>query len=110
MHGKPKKHVLVCVQHRAADQPRSPGCGDRGGAAVYKAFLDEFQNLGLWDKGYLLTDTGCMGPCDRGPTVVVYPEGVMYLGVRPEDARAIVDEHLLFDQPVARLLAPPEIW
>jgi len=110
MHGKPKKHVLVCVQRRPEDHPRGIGCADRGGAAVYQAFLDEFGKLGLWDKGFLLTDTGCMGPCDRGPTVVVYPEGVMYLGVKPEDARVIVDEHLMFDQPVERLLAPPEIW
>jgi (2Fe-2S) ferredoxin len=34
----------------------------------------------------------------------------MYLGVKPEDARVIVDEHLMFDQPVERLLAPKEIW
>jgi len=76
---------------------------------VYKAFLDEFQNLGLWDKGYLLTDTGCMGLCDQGPTVVRLSRRSVYLGAKPEDARVIVDEHLLFDQPVARLFAPPEI-
>jgi Ferredoxin len=25
-----------------------------------------------------LTNTGCMGPCMMGPSVLVYPEGVMY--------------------------------
>ncbi|MDR2165775.1 MAG: (2Fe-2S) ferredoxin domain-containing protein [Zoogloeaceae bacterium] len=109
MQGKPKKHVLVCVQGRPQGHPRG-SCRDRGSGAVYQAFLDEFQKRQLWESGYMVTDTGCMGPCHLGATVVVYPDGLMYLGVKPEDVPVIIDEHLMFDQPVKRLLAPPEIW
>jgi (2Fe-2S) ferredoxin len=35
--------------------------------------------------------------------VVVYPESVWYAHVKPEDAREIVEEHLLGDKPVERL-------
>ena len=42
--------------------------------------------------------------------MIVYPEGVMYTGVKPEDVGVIIDEHLMFDQPVERLLAPPDVW
>jgi (2Fe-2S) ferredoxin len=43
--------------------------------------------------------------------VVVYPEGVWYAGVQADDAAAIVDEHLLEDRPVERLLftLPPGV-
>ena len=30
-------------------------------------------------------ETGCLGPCDDGPVIVVYPEGVMYSKLKPED-------------------------
>jgi (2Fe-2S) ferredoxin len=42
--------------------------------------------------------------------VLVYPEGIMYAGVKAADVTAIIDEHLLADQPVERLKAPAAIW
>jgi (2Fe-2S) ferredoxin len=41
-------------------------------------------------------------------TVVVYPEGVWYGGVRTEDVQAIVDEHLIGGRPVERLRIPDD--
>ena len=35
--------------------------------------------------------------------MVVYPEAVWYGNVRPEDAEAIVEEHLVGGRPVERL-------
>jgi (2Fe-2S) ferredoxin len=57
-----------------------------------------------------ITRTSCLGPCELGPTVLVYPEGVMYLGVQVGDIEEIFDKHLLGNQPVERLQAPAEIW
>jgi NADP-reducing hydrogenase subunit HndC len=58
-----------------------------------------------------LVETGCMGPCELGPVLLVYPEGTFYVRVRPEDAAEIVVEHFLKGRPVRRLLwtegAPP---
>ena len=45
-----------------------------------------------------------MGRCGEGPTVAVYPDGVWYRGVREEDAKDLVEEHLLGDRLVARLV------
>ena len=36
----------------------------------------------------------CLGPCTLGPTVLVYPDGVWYSGVKVEDVEEIVEEHL----------------
>ena len=57
-----------------------------------------------------VTTSGCFGPCHMGPNVLVYPEGVMYGGVSKGDIPEIIEQHLLGDQPVERLLAPEDIW
>jgi len=105
---KPKKHILVCVQGRPAGHPRG-SCQEKGCGEVYNTFLDEFQKRNLW-ADFLLTNTGCIGPCSLGANVLVYPEGVMYSKVTAADVATIIDEHLLFDQPVERLKAPAEVW
>ena len=51
-----------------------------------------------------------IGPCDSGPNVVVYPEGVLYCGVTNEDVPVIFDEHLIGGIPVARLRPPAGVW
>jgi len=48
--------------------------------------------------------TGCMGTCELGPVMVVYPEGIFYQRVLPEDVPEIVQEHLLKGRIVKRLL------
>lgn len=50
-----------------------------------------------------INKSGCLDQCEHGPTVVVYPEAVWYGHVRPEDAAAIVQEHLVGGRPVERL-------
>lgn len=44
--------------------------------------------------GVLVTPCGCLGVCFDGPNAVVYPEGVWFAGLIPEDAASLVD-HLL---------------
>jgi len=57
----------------------------------------------LWGR-VAVTPCGCLGPCFEGPNVVVYPEGVWYRGVKPEDAEEIADRHLVGGVPVERLV------
>ena len=49
---------------------------------------------------------GCIDTCAFGVSVVVYPEGTWYGGVKLEDVPAIVEEHLVEGRPVERLLMP----
>ncbi len=42
-----------------------------------------------------IVETGCMGMCDAGPLMVIYPEGVYYQKLTPEDVEKIVSEHIL---------------
>jgi (2Fe-2S) ferredoxin len=73
------------------------------------AFLGEIQKRNLFDK-IAVTNTGCLGPCGFGASVLVYPEGVMYGKVSKKDVAVIIDEHLLGGQPVERLKVPDFVW
>ena len=105
---KPKKHVFICTQARPPNHPRG-SCTNNGSAAIFQEFLQQFEKRGLWGK-FAVTGSGCIGPCGNGPSVLVYPEGVMYGGVGKDDVAEIIEQHLLGDQPVERLKVPAEIW
>ncbi len=49
-------------------------------------------------------ETGCMGPCEQGPMIRIMPEDTLYVKVRPEDAKEIIQEHLVNGRVLQRLL------
>jgi NADH:ubiquinone oxidoreductase subunit F (NADH-binding)/(2Fe-2S) ferredoxin/NAD-dependent dihydropyrimidine dehydrogenase PreA subunit len=78
-------------------------CRSAGALDVHVRLAAAITAAGLPDE-VTLTETGCMGPCARGPVVHVLPDDVLYTGVRPEDAEEIVREHLVEGRVVDRLL------
>jgi NADP-reducing hydrogenase subunit HndC len=88
-----RSHVLVCG-------------GSPCVAAGCRAVRDEIERCvkeqGL-DREVRVIETGCLGPCDLGPIVVVYPEGTVYSRVTTGAAREIVSEHLVKGRPVKKL-------
>ena len=88
------KHVLVCAN---AD------CADRGSLPLLDALRQLVRDAGR-SKDIRVTRTSCMGRCGEGPTVAVYPDGIWYRGVQASDAPALVNEHLLADRLVPRLV------
>lgn len=51
-----------------------------------------------------VVSTGCFGFCEKGPIVKVVPDNTFYTQVTPEDAREIVEEHIIKGRKVERLL------
>ncbi len=83
-------------------------CG--GGACIsshsheFKEKLkEEIEKAGLGGE-LNLVETGCMGPCEQGPVMVVYPDGSFYCKLKEEHAERIVQEHFLKGRPVQELL------
>lgn len=105
---KPEKHVFICTMNRPAGHPRG-SCGEKGCQPLAEKFFMKMQEANLFTR-FAVTTTGCIGPCGVGPNILVYPEGVMYSGVTPDDIDEIINQHLLNDSPVERLLAPAEVW
>lgn len=48
--------------------------------------------------------TGCSGLCAAGPVLTIYPDGIFYQKLKPEDIPYLVEEHLLKGRPVKRLM------
>ncbi|MCF7966546.1 (2Fe-2S) ferredoxin domain-containing protein [Methylobacter sp. Wu8] len=105
---RPEKHVFVCTQNRPQGHPRG-SCASSGCADIMDAFMNEIQARNLFEK-IALTNTGCMGPCMMGPSVLVYPDAVMYGRLKKDDVKTIIEQHLLGGEPVAELMVPAEIW
>lgn len=89
-----RRHVLVCA---------GAGCISSGCKEVERNLISELQSHRL-DNEIKVIQTGCIGSCDLGPVIVVYPEGVFYERVNAQDVKAIVEEHLVGNEPVERLL------
>ncbi len=92
-------HVFVCMQ----EKPEGVTCCFANGAPqVLEALHLELDKQGL-AKDVQVTTCGCMGFCDDGPVVIVYPEGTWYARVKPEDVPELVSSHLRDGKPPARL-------
>ena len=78
------RHLFVCTNVTASGKP---ACGKRGGpellAAVQAALLRRRAT------GVLVTGCACLGPCFDGPNAVLYPDGVWYGDLTPDDADAL---------------------
>ena len=89
-----RAHVMTCA---------GTGCTSSGSRAVHEALVAEVANRGLGGEVQVIP-TGCRGFCVLGPIVILYPEGIFYCRVTPEDVPTIVEETLVKGRVVPRLL------
>ena len=92
-------HVFICDQKKPEGVPCCPA---RGSADTLNALRKEVAARGLLDE-VQITTCGSLGLCERGPNLVVYPDGVWYSGVRVEDVSELVESHFIHGQPLSRL-------
>ncbi len=95
-----RHHIFVCTQ------PKPEGvtsCPANRSLPVLRALEREILAQALDDQ-VQLTTCGCLGLCDEGPVMIVYPDGVWYRKVREQDVPEIVSSHLRSAKPVERLV------
>ena len=85
--------IAVCV---------STGCEALGVKGDLKAFKEEFKKQGLEGK-VEIKETGCLGFCEKGPRIVVYPEEIFYFQVKATDVPDIVSKTLMNKEVIERL-------
>ena len=94
-----RTHLLVCA---------GTGCVSCGAFAIREGLEAEVRRRGLEGEVQVVA-TGCNGFCERGPIVLVQPDGVFYQKIAPADIPELVEEHLIKGRPVRRLMyIPPE--
>ena len=89
-----KKDILCCG---------GTGCHASNSAEMMQNLRDAIKAAGLEDD-VKVVQTGCFGFCAQGPIVKVMPDNVFYVQVKPEDAKEIVEKHIVGHQVVERLL------
>jgi len=87
-------YILVCG---------GTGCESAKSDQLYKNLIHECEKVNC--KGSTqIVKTGCFGFCEQGPIVKVLPEESFYVHVTPEDAKEIIEEHIVKGREVTRLL------
>ncbi|MBI5431799.1 MAG: (2Fe-2S) ferredoxin domain-containing protein [Planctomycetes bacterium] len=101
-----QRHVFVCTNQRAADDPRGC-CKATGGDAVAEAFKEKLHARGF-KRVVRPNKAGCLDQCAFGCVVVVYPDAVWYGHVTPADVDEIIESHFVGGKPVERLVIPSD--
>ena len=81
----------------------STGCEALGVQKVLQAFDEQIKKHDLEGK-VDIKETGCLGFCEKGPRIVIYPEEIYYFQVTAEDVPEIVEKTLINKQIIEKLL------
>ncbi|WP_273483293.1 NADH-quinone oxidoreductase subunit NuoF [Desulforamulus ruminis] len=87
------KQMIVCG---------GTGCTSSGSGRLAEQLTEAIEKAGLTGT-VRVKRTSCHGFCENGPIVHIKPEGVFYTRVQPEDAKEIVEEHLVKGKIIDRL-------
>ena len=91
---KNKINILVCG---------GTGCRASNSEIILGNLKQELENKGLEDQ-VSVVKTGCFGFCEKGPIVKIMPDNTFYTQVKPEDAKEIIEEHVIKGRKIKRLL------
>ena len=89
-----RAHILVCA---------GAACISSDCLSVKRELEGQLKEQDL-DNEVMVVETGCVGTCDIGPVMIVYPEGTFYCNVKAEDVEEIIEEHIVKGRPVERLM------
>ena len=97
------KRVIICA---------GTGCVANGSLEIKDKFVEILNDLNLnavvelkkEEEGIHVSGSGCQGFCQMGPLVTILPEKVMYCKVKLDDVNDIVNESIVKDGLVERLV------
>jgi len=92
-----RQHLLVCA---------GTGCVANRSFEIKEELEKEISKKGLQNEIQVIT-TGCQGFCERGPIVIVQPDGIFYQRIKKKDIPHLVEEHLLKGRPVMDFMYIP---
>jgi NADH:ubiquinone oxidoreductase subunit F (NADH-binding)/(2Fe-2S) ferredoxin/NAD-dependent dihydropyrimidine dehydrogenase PreA subunit len=88
-----RSQVLVCG---------GAGCISPESVDLYRTLKSEIRKHKLNHEIEVLK-TGCLGLCELGPVVIVYPEGVLYNKVKTDDIAELIESHFIHNNVLERL-------
>jgi len=97
-----EKHIFVCTNQREENHPRGC-CASKNSIELAEVLKSRIKTLGL-NSQVRVNKCGCLDACEFGSVIVVYPEQIWYGGVQVTDVEEIVQQHIIRNEPVERLL------
>ena len=94
-------HVFVCCNRRPDGHPKG-SCAEKGSEKLRDYMKARAKEMGL--PNIRVNSAGCMERCDRGPSLVIYPEGVWYTIRTPADVDAVLERHVRDGGRVSELM------
>ena len=79
-------HIFVCTNDRKGERK---SCADGGSVDVRSILKEESKKRG-WTGRVRVSQSGCLGLCEIGPNVIIYPQGIVFSEVTKEDIEAIL--------------------
>ena len=97
-----QKHVFICVNQKDSNKTC---CANHGGEVFFDYLKKRLREIEKTVEYTIrISKSGCLGRCNLGPSIVIYPEGVWYSYTSFEDLDQILTSHLLQNTIVDRLL------
>jgi len=94
-------HIFFCNNVR---KDGKACCSQLGAKQMYRHAKDKCRDEGALGKGKIgVSESRCLGRCERGPVAVVYPDNVWYQYIDEDDVDEIIAEHLISGNAVKRL-------
>lgn len=84
---KPDYHVFICNSFRVGGDPQGT-CNRKDATSLLQYLEEEIVDRGI---NAVVSSTGCLKMCEKGPVVVVYPQAWWYGEVNEESADQILD-------------------
>ena len=82
--------IFVCTNDR---QGAKASCGDNKGIKVFRALRNIAKERGL-HPNIRIAQATCLGQCNKGVNVMVYPGGIWHSCVSEEDVQNCADQYL----------------
>jgi (2Fe-2S) ferredoxin len=93
------KHVFFCTNIRENNEAC---CGNHNAQKMRDYTKQMCKNKNL-DASVRINQAGCLGRCEHGPVMVVYPEATWYTYVDEEDINEIIEQDLVNNKVVTHL-------
>ena len=84
---KPDYHIFVCNSFRVGGDPQGT-CNRKDATQLLQYLEEEAVDRGI---NAVISSTGCLKMCEKGPVVVIYPQGWWFGEVDMEMADRILD-------------------
>jgi (2Fe-2S) ferredoxin len=85
---KPKQHIFVCASFRVAGDPKGI-CHRKDSGNLLQYLETEISDRGM--DSVMVSSTGCLKMCEKGPVMIVYPEAHWYGSVDEDKIDEILD-------------------